>query len=201
MIFYGTKASRLKNGQINHVTCPNCQNQTSMNYGIFGKYFYIYWIPIFPIGKTNIVECNHCKKTFKLKELPQQIKHKFELVKHKGTPLWHFTGLAIILLAVGYFSYSNAKHKEDEVVFIKEPAIGDIYSYKDPDSGNFSTMKVINVSRDSIRVVYNDYLVDKRTGISKIDKASNYNDTTENLSRLEIVVLYNDNVIYNINRH
>lgn len=200
MIFYGTKASRLKDGQINNVTCPNCENLTSMSYGIFGKYFYIYWIPIIPIGKTNVLECNSCKKTFKLKELPEQIKHKFELVKHKGIPFLHFSGLAIIICAITYFSYTNAQHKEDEILFVKAPAIGDIYSYKVPDTGNYSTMKVTKVTNDSVYVIYNDYLVTKSTGISQIDKTSNYNEEFGSLSKEEIINLYDKEIIYNIDR-
>lgn len=38
MIFYGTNSSRLKDGQLPNVTCPNCKNQTSMTYTVFGKY-------------------------------------------------------------------------------------------------------------------------------------------------------------------
>ncbi len=84
MIFYGINSSKLKDGQLNNVTCSNCETQTAMTYGVFGKYFYLYWIPVFPLGKTNILECNSCKKTYKLKELPEQIKHKFKTEKHTG---------------------------------------------------------------------------------------------------------------------
>ncbi len=125
MIFYGTSASRLKDGRLSNVTCPNCDTPTSMNYSVFGKYFYIYWIPFFPIGKTNVLECNHCKRTYKLSELPEQIKHKFELEKHKGVPIKHFAGIGIIALLIAWFSYSNVKDNELEAEYIKDPQIGD----------------------------------------------------------------------------
>ena len=96
MIFYGTNASRLKDGRLNNVTCPNCNNDTAMNYSVFGKYAYLYWIPVFPIGKENVLECNSCNKTYNLNELPDQIKRKFETEKHTGLPLQHFAGFTAL---------------------------------------------------------------------------------------------------------
>ncbi len=200
MIFYGTNSSRLKDGQLPNVTCPNCENQTSMTYSVFGKYAYLYWIPVFPMGKVNILECNHCKRTYKLKELPEQIQRKFETEKHTGIPLLHFSGLAIIVLAIAYFTYSSSKHKEDEAVFIKTPTIGDVYSIKSESPGHFTTMKVTEVKGDSIYVVFNDYEIDKRSAINKIDKASNYGDYTDGYTKEEIVSLYENKTIYNIDR-
>ena len=200
MIFYGTNSSRLKNGQIQNVNCPNCNNQTSMNYSVFGKYFYIYWIPFFPLGKVNVLECNSCARTYKLKELPEQIQRKFEVEKHAGIPFLHFSGLAIIILAITYFSYSNSKHKEDEAKFIKEPMIGDVYSVKAESYGHYTTMKVVNVTKDSVHVIYNDYEIDKKTAIYKIDKEVNYTDYDVAYSKKEIISLYDDQTIYNIDR-
>lgn len=37
MVFYGTNASRLKDIRLNNVTCPNCNEQTSMTYSFFFK--------------------------------------------------------------------------------------------------------------------------------------------------------------------
>lgn len=200
MIFYGTNSSRLKDGQLPNVTCPNCENQTSMTYSVFGKYAYIYWIPIFPLGKVNVLECNHCKRTYKLKELPEQIQRKFETEKHTGIPFLHFSGLAIILFIIGYITYSSSKHKEDEAEFIKTPAIGDVYSIKSESPGHFTTMKVTEVKDDSIYVVFNDYEIDKRSAIYKIDKASNYGDYVDGYTKEEIVSLYENKTIYNIDR-
>lgn len=200
MIFYGTNSSRLKDGQLPNVTCPNCETQTSMTYSVFGKYAYIYWIPIFPLGKVNVLECNHCKKTYKLKELPEQIQRKFETEKHTGIPFLHFSGLAIILLIIAYFSYSSAKHKEAEADYVVTPAIGDVYSLKTETNGHYTSMKVISVTNDSVYFVFNDYEIDKKSSIDEIDKASNYTNYTDGYTKEEIVSLYEEETIYNIDR-
>lgn len=201
MIFYGTSSSRLKEGQLNNVTCPNCKEQTSMTYGVFGKYFYLYWIPIFPLGKTNILECNSCKKTFKLKELPEQIKHKFEVEKHRGIPIWHFSGLAIIVCLIISFSYSNSKHKDLEAIYIKEPAIGDVYSLKSGLDGHYTTMRITGITQDSILVLFNDYEIKKKSRIYKIDKEENYTNANDGYTKEEIINLYDEKIIFNIDRN
>lgn len=201
MIFYGTNSSRLKDGRLSNVTCPNCNDQTSMNYSVFGKYAYIYWIPIFPLGKTNILECNNCKKTFKLKELPQQIQQKFELEKHKGVPIKHFAGLFIIALIVAFIIYSGAKNKENEAKYIDAPKVGDVYKTTGSESGFYTTAKVTKVTTDSVFVIFNDYEVDKKSGTNKLDKAKNYNpENVEGYTIEEVQNLYHEEVIYGIDR-
>ena len=200
MIFYGTNSSRLKDGQLNNVTCPSCENQTSITYGIFGKYFYLYWIPIFPLGKTNILECNHCKKTYKLKELPEQIKRKFELEKHRGVPVLHFSGLAITACFVAYFSYSNSKEKENEAIYSTAPKVGDVYHVESNTANHYTSMKVTGVTNDSVQIVYNDYEIDKKSQVSDIDKSINYTNQTDTYSIKEITTLFEDDTIYDIER-
>lgn len=201
MIFYGTNASRLKDGRLSNVSCPNCNEQTSMNYTVFGKYAYLYWIPVFPLGKTNVLECNNCKRTYKLQELPQQIKDKFELEKHRGVPLKHFAGLAIIIIGIGAIIYSGIRAKENEAIYIQSPQIGDIYHTKGGNNGFYTTAKITSVTSDSIYVIFNDYETDKKSGISDIDKPSNYNvENTEGYTIEEVQALYTNETIYKIDR-
>jgi hypothetical protein len=201
MIFYGTNSSKLKEGRLNNVNCPNCESQTTMNYAIFGKYFYIYWIPFFPIGKENILECSSCNKTYKIKELPEQIKKKFELEKHKNIPFLHFSGLAIVACLISYFSYSSSKEKELEYDYIKAPAIGDVYSVTSETKGHYTTMKIKNITQDSVFLVPNTYEINKKIATNDIDKNENYTDSELGYSKKEIVSLYSDNIIYQVNRN
>lgn len=201
MIFYGTNSSRLKDGQLQNVTCPNCDTQTSMTYAVFGKYAYIYWIPLFPMGKVNVLECNQCKKTYKLSELPEQIKKKFELEKHTGIPFLHFSGLAIIALAIGYFSYSSSRNKALDAEYIAEPAIGDVYSTNSDSPGQYTTMKVTTVTKDSIYVVLNDYEIDKKSAIDEIDINANYTTYTAGYTKSQISAMFKNKSIFEVDRN
>lgn len=201
MIFYGSKASRLKDGRINNVTCPSCENQTSMTYAIFGKYGHIYWIPLFPMEKETVIECNHCKKTYKTKELPEAIKQKM-ISEKQGvrTPFWNYSGLLIIAALIIFGMYNGAKQKENETLYLENPQAGDVYSTKTEDYDHYSSMKVIKVTTDSVYVVYNDYEIDKKSSINKIDKDENYTTEYDHFSKEEISTLYTENMIYAIDR-
>ncbi len=175
MIFYGRKASRLKDGQLRNVTCPSCDTNSTMTYSIFGKYAHIYWIPTFPMGKENIIECDNCKQTFKVKELPEQIKNKFKLENQDvKTPFWNFTGLAIIACLIMSVIYISKQDGIDSLEYIKAPKSGDVYTIKGSEDDFISTMKVIKVKQDSVVVVYNEYESDGYS-ISKLNKLENYN--------------------------
>ena len=174
MIFYGRKASRLKDGQLRNVTCPSCDTNTTMTYSIFGKYAHIYWIPTFPMGKENIIECDNCKQTFKVKELPEQIKNKFKLENQDvKTPFWNFSGLAIIACLIASIMYFAKQDDLNAVKYIESPQFGDVYTIDGSESDYSSAMKVIEVTKDSVVVIYNNYETDSYS-ISEINKPENY---------------------------
>ena len=201
MIFYGRKSSKIKDGRISNVTCPSCETTTSMTYSIFGKYAYIYWIPTFPMGKENIIECNNCKQTFKVEELSQPIKNKFDIEKQDAkTPIWYFTGLALIVCIIIGTMYFAKQDKIDAANYIKAPQFGDVYTIKGSESGFISTMKVIEISQDSVFVVYNNYENDGYS-TSELDKVENYNSTSVyGFSNTEIQNMFDKKDISGVNR-
>jgi hypothetical protein len=201
MFFYGTRSTKIKTGQLKNVICPNCDNQTSMSYGIYGKYAHLYRIPTFPIGKENIIECNNCKQTFNLKSLPQAIKSKFEFEKQgASTPIWYFAGAILILCIIGFIAYSSAQDDVQDSEYVTTPLEGDVYSLKMENSGYYSTMKVVKVTNDSVFTIYNDFEIDSRSGVSEIDKAKNYTENEDRLTKEEILLYFEDGIIYDVDR-
>ncbi|GAA4045830.1 zinc-ribbon domain-containing protein [Flavobacterium chungnamense] len=202
MIFYGTKASNIKNGQIINVDCPHCETNISMNYAVFGKYAHIYWIPFFPIGKTTVAECNNCKRTFEYSELTQPIQTKLDREKEKDavkTPIWMFSGLGIIAVLVAIGIYSSGETEKKEAEYLKAPKVGDVYKFES-NPGFYSTMKVESVLKDSLHVLVNDMETNKTSGINDIDKPENYKELY-GYSKEEIRKMYKDKKIYEIERN
>lgn len=201
MIFYGTRAKNIHNGQIKNVKCPNCENETSMTYSIFGKYAHVYWIPFFPIGRVGIIECNNCKRTYEINELPENIKVKYNREKEKSgakTPIWFFSGLFIIatLIVVGYFM--SKQTSANELTYLEQPKVGDVYEFN-TQTGYYSTMKIESIKGDSLFFFINEMETNKKSGISDIDKASNYKEIY-GYTKAEIKKMYTDEEIYEINR-
>lgn len=201
MVFYGTRATTLKQGQINNVTCPNCNAITSMSYAIFGKYAHIYWIPSIPLGKENVIECNSCKKTYKLNSLPDGIKKKFEFEKQGARiPIWYFSGLAIILTIIALITYSSFRDKENAAIYVQDPQVGDVYSLDYLGNGFYTTMKVTSISGDTIIVVYNDYETDRKSQISRIDISKNYTTSIDTLTKSDIQFYFREGSIFDADR-
>ncbi|MFQ6603053.1 hypothetical protein [Flavobacterium sp. C3NV] len=201
IFYYGTKATNLKTGQIINVDCPNCNTNVSMIYSVFGKYAHLYLIPLFPIKKLTFAECNSCRKTFEQVELPSQIQQKLQREKEKNrvtTPIWMFSGLFVVAAIVGMAFYSSHQTDLDTANFIKNPKLGDVY-FLDSDQGHYTTMKVNQISKDSINVFLNEMEIDQKTSIYEIDIDENYKKQYI-ISKKDMLKLYNEKKIYEIKR-
>jgi hypothetical protein len=200
MIFYGSKSANIKNDRVSNIECQNCGNNVSMNYNIFQRYVHIYWIPLFPVQKITILECNSCKATFDLNDLTSINKQKIERSNGKTpTPFWMFSGTFIIAVIVIAIFINTLKTDSDSKIFIQDPKIGDVYFVKE-SNGFYTTMKVHEISKDTLIVYLNDMEIDKKTQIDKINLHNNYN-TTDKLSRKQIEKLFEEGHIYEVLRY
>jgi phage FluMu protein Com len=201
LFYYGTKATNLKNGQIINVDCPNCNTNVSMIYSVYGKYAHLYLIPFFPVKKLTFTECNSCKKTFAQAELPSSIQQKLEREKEKNaikTPIWMFSGLFIIAAITAMGFYSSHQTDVDSENFIKSPKTGDIYFLNSTD-GFYTTMKINEISKDSLTFFLNDMEIDSKSEMDKIDIDKNYKSKS-NIAKKDVLKLYNDKKIFEVKR-
>ena len=200
MIFYGTKSTHIKNDRITNVDCPDCNTNVSMTYSIYEKYAHIYWIPFFPIKKLTFAECNACKKTFDQKELSGPIQQKLNHSKGRmSSPLWMYSGLFILCAIIAFAMYSSAQRGKDNIAFIDSPKVGDVYSV-DNSNGFYSTMKLEEISKDSLTLLLNNMEVDKKTGIDKIDLEKNYIEKYK-IAKKDLQKLFKENKIFEVDRH
>ncbi len=97
MIIYGSRATHLKSAQ-STTTCPSCNTKGSVILSVFGKYAHIFWIPLFPIGKKGISQCQHCKNVLATREMPEAIKREYDELKADcKSPIWQYVGLFIFV--------------------------------------------------------------------------------------------------------
>ena len=178
MIFYGTKSSEIGFGKLRNVTCPHCQNNVEMNFSVFGRYSHIYWIPFFPIGKENILECNSCKSTYHLKDLPETIKQKFNQDLERNpikTQISHFSLTFVAVIGIAIATFFSFKSNSDNKEFVKNPKVGDVFHEKTLHSGWFSSAKIIKVTKDSVYCMENNMETDQRSSIEEsASKEENY---------------------------
>lgn len=102
MIFlFGTGTSRLLTFPLPTVACTYCGTQGQLSVTVFSRYFSVFWIPVFPIGKVSVTVCEHCKQTLTSKEpLPETYRLPVQTVQQQAsTPLTNFA--LLLLLGVG----------------------------------------------------------------------------------------------------
>ena len=97
MIIYGSRATRLGNYEADNITCKYCEQKAKFRLSVFGKYAYLYWIPIFPMTKISVAECTNCLKTYEEREFPEELRVvSRETRKASKSPIWYFSGLILV---------------------------------------------------------------------------------------------------------
>lgn len=182
--------------ELNVILATNIPN---ISISVFGRYGYLYWIPIFPLTKKGVSQCNNCQSTLEPKEMNDQLKMACDNAKSNAkTPIWYWSGLIVIAILISIGIQSSIQHDSDVITFIDEPLSGDVVEFK---SGAFySTFKIMSVTKDSIYVIYNDYETDKISGVHQIDKDENYTSEEYSISKTNYIELFNNKEFLDVNR-
>jgi len=107
LIFFGVRSAALSNTyHLKNTTCTYCSTENSFRTRTYLRYFHIFWIPFFPLGKTTVAECSHCRKTYRENEFTPEMHQAIareRATRPEKRPLWSGCGcLLLILLAVGF---------------------------------------------------------------------------------------------------
>ena len=114
MIIYGTRASNIGNFEVSDSKCSYCNEGDTQRVSVFGRYFHIFWIPIFPIGKKAVAECTHCKRTIEQKEFSPQLKNQYqEIKKNAKRPFWHWLGIGLVGLFIALVLIAGLTAEKD----------------------------------------------------------------------------------------
>lgn len=201
MIFYGTKGSHLQSKKTNGIKCDNCNEITPHTISVYGKYGYLYWIPVFPMGKKVFSECTNCNATNDFKGMNEKLRHvTADFKRNTKTPIWYWSGLGVIAILITVIYYFSLQHDEDVKNYINEPAAGDVIEFRNTDTNYYSTLRIESVTKDSIFVIQNNYETDKKSGVSKIDKAKNYDTAPFGIGKNQLKEMFDKGVFYDINR-
>ncbi|WP_276503545.1 zinc-ribbon domain-containing protein [Terrimonas pollutisoli] len=169
MIIYGTRSKELAK-QVLTDKCPNCGTQNSMEIYVFQKYAHVFWIPLFPMSKTALSQCNHCKQVLKEKQMSSSLLSSYSTLKEQSkTPKWTFSGLALIVALVAFAFVSEKKKDEKNAKLILSPQSGDIFEIKTEDH-QYTLYKVDGLRGDSVLIRVNNYETNKVSGLNDLKK-------------------------------
>ena len=200
MIIYGSKVKQLATESIAD-KCPNCGNQNVQLYA-FQKYAHIFWIPFFPIGKTIVSECSHCKQVLKAKDMSSSFALSAQNLKLQlKTPVWTFSGLALVAILISFAVINDKKKDERNAQLILTPQQGDIFEIKTKDN-QYTLYKVNGVEGDSVLIRINNYETNKITGLADLKRKGEaaYSEEVFALSRSDLKTMLEKGEVIDIER-
>jgi len=183
-----------------NISCRNCKTSGSLIINIYFWRLHFWGIPLFPIRKTGKSNCFKCDQSLKPKKMPSDLKIEYQNLKGKSyISIWQYTGILILII---FFSWIFLEIKKDEInekEYYETPMIGDTYEYQ-IEKGKYSTFKIITIMEDSIIVFKNKFNKQRKHKVMKIDKDENYSNIKYSFSKEEIDLMYQQELIFGINR-
>ncbi|WP_299114303.1 hypothetical protein [uncultured Winogradskyella sp.] len=115
-IIFGFRDSKLKNKALKGNTiCTKCSSVSSFDVKGTAGYFYLFWIPIIPLGKTIEFKCRKCGQHHFKETAPKDI-----LSKYKEEPLrrpwWHFLFLAFLAYQIVMLAFTFIYFEIDSMI-------------------------------------------------------------------------------------
>ena len=155
LFFFGIKNTGVKSGVVES-TCESC-NQSKHFVHIFQKYFHIFWIPTFPLGKQSALVCAHCLKATVEKEMSTQQKHITRPTrKAANTPAYTFAGLILLACLIGWGKYTNNQEMGRTQTFVAAPVVNDLAVIKS-NKNEYLILKLVSVEGDTLKFVPGNY--------------------------------------------
>ncbi|MGF7073209.1 hypothetical protein [Mucilaginibacter sp. 3215] len=201
MIIYGIKAKLLKS-EITADQCPNCNTANSIQMNVFQRWAHIFWIPFFPIGKTGVSQCLHCRQVLKLKEMPASLKLSYDNIKSQTIiPVWTFAGCFLIVIGSIFF-YISEKQKAKKVnQWVLSPQKNDVFHIK-LKNDHYTLYRVNKVSGDSVYLALNKYESDREDGLDDIAAKGDtaYDNAQQGIAKPFLVEMAKEGAILDIER-
>lgn len=204
MAFIGIGKKKLSTEAIGS-NCPSCNSDEMMMVDIYARYFALLWIPVFPLGKEAKITCPKCGHKPELSTLPTSFFLETEQMKNiLSSPGYLFTGSVLILLAVVFFAFrmiSGISNPETDTLesYLNSPEEGDVYEIK-TDNGNYSLLKVVEITDDSLYVQFHPGETEDKSEIKKLRTSRSFSREIFSFSREQIIINYESGLILNIER-
>jgi hypothetical protein len=198
MIVYGSRSKELAKDIISD-QCPNCGKANSIDMHVFQKYAHVFWIPIFPMGKSGVCQCDHCKQVLTHKEMPATLAISYNNLKAKAkTPVWMFSGLALFAMLIFMGAVTAKQNDAENAKLILTPQAGDIFEVKLAYK-QYTLYKVDQVEGDSVFIQISNYETNKKRGLNEL-KSRDYSEEAFGFSKAELKQMLEKGEIMDVER-
>lgn len=111
--------------------CRICEAENSVQLLVMQPYVHLFWIPLFPLPRRARTKCMACGFVEDHKKLPLGTILLFQdLKRQRRTPLWTFSGGAVLAVAIPLFVQSMGEHFDQQADLLTTPAVGDVWTMK-----------------------------------------------------------------------
>lgn len=104
IIIFGLRRSRMGQYQVKVPECPSCRHETHYTVEVYGRYFHVFFLPVFPTGRKTVARCNHCGFEFtNLHQVPSLYPAYLQAsaIQKPKRPFWHFL---VPILGAGFMA-------------------------------------------------------------------------------------------------
>lgn len=152
--------------------------------------------------KTGVSQCAHCQVIYKPKQMEPSLKQAYKEAKAKTkTPLWTFSGIAIVAALVALGIYASKENDEKNISYLQNFKKNDILEIKDNDT-TYTLAKIDSVTKDSVFVKFNFYETNMESGLEEMKEKGDsvYHPDIFALGKAELKAMYDKGELINITR-
>lgn len=201
MIFYGTNGKHFATLELPQASCPACQRPGQLAVALVGRYAHVYWVPFFPYQKLAVVQCQACGSDWAATAVPPTLAPAVrELKKSVSHPLWMWSGLALLVVALlgGYFYGIHDSHNDEAL--LATPQAGDIYTVRSDSANMYSLLKVRRVGGNGVELVANQFQTPDSNPIATLNQDSSYNSEPFIITRLDLQIMRRKGELTDVDR-
>jgi len=201
MIIFGLRSGNAKQKENNLSDCAHCGTSQSVQLHFYVRYFHIFWVPLIPLYKIGVSQCNHCKQVLDKAQMPPHLLASYAPERKKAkTPLKYYSWLIIVALFVVFAVFAVFTESKDTKAWLQQPQAGDVYEMK--EDGEYTLYRVKGIKGDTIFLNPHEYTADKMSALRKLK--NNYPDAYSGsiiaLAKKQLNAMYEAKTLKRINR-
>lgn len=158
LFFFGTRSTALATTPLPDLACAHCHQPETLTCTVFSRYVHLFWIPVFPIGKSSVTVCQHCKQALTLPQMPASYRGPVQAFQQQvSTPITQYMllvllGVVIIIsLVASLFKRTPPVAEPVSSAAALTEVVGNRYQFAVADDGRqYALLEVTRVTADSV---------------------------------------------------
>jgi hypothetical protein len=213
LFLWGWRGKVIPGKMLNNQHCEHCGSGSLRAHTVV-NYLHMFWIPLFPIGRSVATECTHCKSVLKGKEVTKAIKdeaHRQQAVA--PVPRYLFMGTVGLVVAFGVLFMNVQQQNARTADYVAAPAAGDCFvvNYEEifgvsEDDLRYGVMRVNYANSDSVAFAVGswayEYTSDAGSAVKDgdVDSPEYWVGGQVTFGRDELMAMYDDDLVRRVIR-